>query len=232
MTDHSTARSTRRAFIGGLAVTGTTGLAGCSGLFGGDSNPVANAPIPDNPGQYTYETMGSSDAPVSGAFVTNWKCPHCSTFSTGFLGTIVEEYVEPGDVILEHRALAYSGQNPWMGEDAPRAAEAGLAVWRTDPASYWEYHEHVMANQGNPRDTWATTDRLVGFAEDVGVSNVEAVRTAIEDRTYEQTVRSTASALGRAGITSTPALVIEGEVFNALNKSAVKTALDETTSNA
>ncbi|WEL21349.1 thioredoxin domain-containing protein [Halorhabdus sp. BNX81] len=238
MTDDSAARSTRRAFIGGLAVAGTAGLAGCGGLFGGQANvevpdgPVANAPIPSDASEYVYETMGTNDAPVTATYVANWKCPHCADFSTGFLGTIVEEYVEPGALAIEHRALAYINGNPWMGTDAPRAAEAGLAVWHTDPASYWQYHEYVMASQGDPRETWATTDRLVGFAEDVGVSDVDAVRTAIEDRTYKQRVQATATAVSQTGISSTPTLVIDGEAVNALNESAVRTTLDEKTSNA
>ncbi|WP_135662397.1 DsbA family protein [Halorhabdus rudnickae] len=228
---------TRKMTRRGALVAGTALLAGC--LEGGESTTVklpdgavANAPIPGDPATYEYETMGSGDAPLTATYVANWKCPHCADFSSGFLGTLVEEYVQPGDLAIQLRALAYTNNGPWMGEDAPRAAEAGLAVWHTDPEAYWAYHEHVMENQGDPGETWATTDRLVGFAEDVGVSDVDAVRTAIEDGTYNDAVRETATAVSQMGVTSTPTLVIDGQVVSALDESAVRSTLDDTLSNS
>jgi len=228
-----TRKMTRRSAL----VAGTALLAGCLGdseetTAEPPDGAVAGAPIPEDPGAYEYETMGNGDAPVTATYVSNWKCPHCADFSSGFLGTIVEEYVEPGDLAIQHRALAYTDRGPWMGQDAPRAAEAGLAVWNADPDNYWAYHEHVMANQGDPNETWATTDRLVGFAEDIGVSDAEAVRTAIEDGTYDDAVRATATAVSQAGVTSTPTLVIDGKVVSALEESAVRSTLDDAISNA
>ncbi|WP_136688134.1 DsbA family protein [Halorhabdus amylolytica] len=228
---------TRKMTRRGALAAGTALLAGCLGANEETSadppdGAVASAPIPANPGEYEYETMGDGDAPVTATYVANWKCPHCADFSSGFLGTIVGEYVEPGDLSIQHRALAYTNQGPWMGQDAPRAAEAGLAVWHTDPDNYWAYHEHVMANQGDPSETWATTDRLVGFAEDVGVSDIEAVRTAIEDGTYDDAVRATATAVSQAGVTSTPTLIIDGQIVSALDESAVRSTLDDALANA
>lgn len=219
---------TRRQFV--AAAGSSFALAGCLGDGGSDDpagtvtvpdapvpdGPVANAPVPDDaPEGYTYATMGSGDGPTV-RYYGNWKCPYCAQFSTGFLSDLVTDYVEPGDVDLEYRALSYFDGEPFLGADAPRAARAGLAVWNVDPGSYWTFHEYVMANQPPEAQAWATTDTLVAFAEAAGVEGVDAVREEIESGAYETAVTDTSDAASAAGVDSTPALVIDGEALNPL----------------
>lgn len=225
-------QTTRRGFL----AAGGVALAGCLG--GGDNSnadppdgPVANAPIPAEPASYDYATMGDRDAAVTATYFSNWKCPHCADFSEGFLGTLVTEYVEPGDVSIQHRALAYTRQGPWMGSDAPRAARAGLSVWYTAPESYWRFHEHVMANQASPGDNWATTDRLVELAREAGVGDLETVRSDIESGAYEDAVRATSSVAAQVGVSSTPSLVIGSDIVSALDESTVRSTLDDAIAN-
>lgn len=241
---------TRRRFLAAAGLAGVSGLAGCSSLGGpsgsdgggsGVGTPppgaVSGAPIPDDPPSFDYATAGTGDAPVV-TYVGNWKCPFCAGFSTGesdepvlALGTILSEYVEPGDVSLRYRGLAYgSNGEPFLGPDAPRATRAGLAVWTVDPESYWNYHEHVMANQPPESETWATTDRLVRFAEQAGVASVEEVRSAIEDGQFEERVAATTEAAADAGVGGTPALVIDGDVHSPFEPQKTRDALDALTS--
>lgn len=221
-----------------LAVGGVAALGGCSALSsGGDSSdggtggslnggngsgsgsgtptakppsgPVAGAPIPDDPGEHTYATMGTGGRLVT--YFGNWKCPNCAEFSTGFLRDIVKEYVEPGDVHLRFRGVAYFPDgSPWLGPDAPRAARAGLAVWNVDPASYWPYHEQVFAEQPPENEEWATVDRLMKLAHVAGVDDVSDVREQVESREYENSLQSTADA-AEDHIEGVPTLLIGGE---------------------
>ncbi|MFC4986771.1 DsbA family protein [Saliphagus infecundisoli] len=147
----------------------------------------------------------------------NWKCPYCADFSTGFLGDIVTDYVEPGDISLQFRSLAYIDGEPFLGSDAPRAAQAGLAAWNVDPETYWRYHEYVFANQPPESETWATTDKLVSFAEEAGVTETGQFRTKIQEQAYESPIRETSQAAADAGISGTPALIIDGEMVNPLS---------------
>ncbi|MXR43067.1 thioredoxin domain-containing protein [Halobaculum sp. WSA2] len=210
---------TRRRF---LAASGVIALSGC--LSGEDTGspdtevegPVANAPIPDDPRSFTYARTGSADRPTV-TYYGNWKCPYCADFSTGFLGDIITDYVEPGDVNLQFRALAYIDGEPFLGPDAPRAAQAGLAAWNVGPETYWRYHEYVFANQPPESATWATTDKLVSFAEEAGVPETGQLRTKIQEQAYESPIRETSQAAADAGVSGTPALVIDGETVNPLS---------------
>ncbi|MFB6173767.1 MAG: DsbA family protein [Halobacteriales archaeon] len=212
-----------------LVAAGAAGLGGCLGGGGSGAppdGPVANAPIPETPGAHRYATAGTGSAPVV-TYVGSWKCPYCAEFSLGFLRDIVEEYVEPGALSLRYRALAYASDGgPFLGPDAPRAARAGLAVWNVDPDTYWRFHEHVMANQPPEGRRWATTDRLVGFAEEAGVEGTDRIRAAVEGGRYRAAVRATARMTFEAGVEGTPALLIDGEVVSPFEKERTRRLLD------
>lgn len=205
-----------------LTSSGLLALSGCLGGGNGDSENtetdtgVVKIPIPNDPDSLTYAMAGATDRPTV-TYYGNWKCPYCAEFSTGFLGNIMSEYIEPGDISLRFRALSYFNGEPFLGSDAPRAARAGLAVWNVDPETYWRYHEYVFANQPSERETWATTDRLVSFAEQAGVSETNQLRTDLKGQNYESPVRKTTQAAADAGVSGTPILVINSEVVNPLS---------------
>ncbi|GKZ14277.1 thioredoxin domain-containing protein [Haladaptatus sp. T7] len=229
-----------------LATTGVTVLGGClggnqDGASGGDStdettsatngnsNPVASAPIPKNPGEHEYAIAGTGTADTTVRYFSNWKCPYCAQFSTGFLGEIVSEYVEPGEIDIELRTLGYFGDEPFLGPDAPRASEAGLAVWNVDPQSFWGYYEYVFSHQPSEKKQWATTDKLLSFMEKAGVKRRDEIKTQIESNEYESLLHQSDTAAQRAGVNSTPMLVIDGEAVVALKKDEVRKRLDSAT---
>jgi protein-disulfide isomerase len=234
--------TTRRAFLTAAAGGTTVGLAGCTSILGGDDGgggggdpvsadgPVASAPLPD--GESTYARMGTGGPVVT--YYGNWKCPFCAEFSTGSdrvysLGDLVGDYVEPGDLTLEHRSVAYLGDDPFLGPDAPRAARAGLSVWNRDPETYWHYHENLMANQPPEGEQWATADRLVEFANAVEMGQPGGLRDDLDSGAYEQEVRANTdpflNAFGdeRAG---TPAVVVDGTPRSPFEPEAFRNALD------
>lgn len=210
---------TRRRLLG---VSGLLALSGCLGGGNEESSNtetdgrVANAPVPSDPSSYTYATAGPADRPTV-TYYGNWKCPYCADFSTSFLNDIVADYVAQGDINLRFRALAYINGEPFLGADAPRAARAGLAVWNMNPKTYWRYHEYVFAEQPSERERWATTDKLVSFAERAGVTETKQIRTKLQNQVYEAPVRKTSQAATDAGISGTPALLIDGETVNPLS---------------
>lgn len=176
----------------------------------GETGAVATAPVPASPNEFRYALLGSADTEITVTYFGSWKCPYCAQFSTGMLPELVTDYVEPGDIALEFRDLAYIGGEPFLGPDAPAAGQAGLAVWNAKPASYWAFHEYVFQNQPPESEQWATADRLVQFARSAGVSATEAIRTAIQENQYEDALRATGRAANDNGVNSTPTLLING----------------------
>lgn len=181
-----------------------------------ETDVITSAPIPESPSEFRYATMGSADAEVTVTYFGSWKCPYCAQFSTGMLSQLVADYVEPGDIALEFRHLAYFGGEPFLGPDAPAAGQAGLAVWNAEPASYWAFHEYVFQNQPPEREQWATADKMVQFARSAGISETDPVRTAIQENQYTDALRATDRAAENNGISSTPALLIDGTTINPL----------------
>ncbi|MFC7045287.1 DsbA family protein [Halobacteriaceae archaeon GCM10025711] len=174
--------------------------------------PLASASIPDEPGDATYAIMGSEDADVTARLFGSWKCPYTRDFVTNQLDGIVRDYVEPGDVAIEYRAVAYYRGDPFLGADAPRSARAGLSVWHTDPESYWEYFATVFANQPPERYKWGTVGQLLEFVEAADVSQEQQIRSAITSGEYEQAVRANTEAALEEQITTVPRLVVDGTV--------------------
>ena len=205
--------------IGETALTDDTGTStpsnGSSDSSGGNS-VVATAPVPASPNEFQYAQLGSTDAEVTVTYFASWKCPYCAQFSTSMLPELVADYVEPGDIALEFRDLAYIGGEPFLGPDAPAAGRAGLAVWNTEPALYWTFHDYVFQNQPPESEQWATADRLVQFARSAGISGTEAIRTAIQENQYEDALRATGRAASNNGVDSTPILLIDGATVTPL----------------
>ena len=219
---------------GGVAFAG--GAAAVSGVFGGsDGNTgddsqtgaVASASVPASPDESRYAVMGTADAAVTVTYFGSWKCPYCADFSTGFLSTLVRDYVEPGKITLKFRDLAYINGKRFLGPDAPAAGRAGLAVWNADPDSYWAYHEYVFQNQPPESKQWATADTLASFAENAGVANPSAVRTAVQEQTYEDALRATTEAAATAGVQGTPTLVIDGTTVSPFKEEKTRRLIEE-----
>lgn len=177
---------------------------------------VANAPVPETLSENRYATMGTSKRSTV-TYYGSWKCPYCAEFSLGFLNEIVTDYVKPSGLSLEFRGLAYTGGEPFLGQDAPRATRAGLAVWNLAPDLYWGYHEYVFGNQPPESEQWAITDQLITFAEQAGIRRTDELRSRIESGRYRAAVRDTAAAAQQAGVNSTPTLVIDGKTISPLN---------------
>ena len=198
--------------IGETVLTDETGSPTSDGSnnSSGENGVVATAPVPASPNEFQYARLGTAGAEVTVTYFGSWKCPYCAQFSTGMLSQLVTDYVEPGDITLEFRDLAYIGGEPFLGPDAPAAGQAGLAVWNDEPASYWTFHEYIFKNQPPESEQWATADRLVELARSAGVSATEEIRTAIQENQYEDALRATGRAASDNGVDSTPTLLVDG----------------------
>lgn len=172
--------------------------------------------------------MGTGNADATVTYFGSWKCPYCAQFSTGFLSTLVTDYVKPGQIALKFRNLAYIGGKPFLGPDAPAAARAGLAVWNDDPESYWPYHEYVFRNQPPESKRWATADTLTSFAQEAGVTDPSVVRTAIQENKYEDALRATSDAVADAGVSGTPTLLVDGTTVSPFKKDRTRRLIEET----
>ncbi|CQR52932.1 MULTISPECIES: DsbA family protein [Haloferax] len=177
------------------------------------SDPSFDLPTESLPSLQTdnrYPTVGTADTTVT--VYGNWKCPYTQEFVQQQFGTLIEDYVATGDLSVEFRNVAYMDGEPYLGPDAPRASEAGLAVWNIDPESFWTYFAYVFANQPQERYDWATTDNLVRIAEEADVNGIDQIQRAIRSRAYAQSVQLSADSAAELDITTVPRVVSDDEV--------------------
>jgi len=170
-----------------------------------------DVPIPEAPGRHAYATMGDGRGPTATVF-GNWKCPYTQEFVLQHLPRIIEKYVRPGDLTIRFRALSYQNGDPFLGADAPRAARAGLTVWHRDPDAFWRYFGTAFLNQPQERYEWATTEQLAEIATAAGVDETNEVALEIKDGAHADAVHETVDAAARAGVTTVPRVVVNGEV--------------------
>ncbi|MXR19578.1 DsbA family protein [Halobacterium bonnevillei] len=173
---------------------------------------AAETPIPDAPADYEYATMSArSDAPVATVY-GSWKCPYTREFVRTGLPELVAEFVASGDVALEFRSVAYDGDEPFLGEDAPRASRAGLAAWHVDPDAYWEYFEYVFANQPPEREAWAQPDALARFASEAGVEPTDQFEAEFTGSGHSDAVRAASTRFQELDADAVPRVVTSDSV--------------------
>jgi protein-disulfide isomerase len=166
---------------------------------------LSTTQLPEQTPDPRYPTIGTADTTVT--VYGNWKCPYTQEFVRQQFGGLVDEFVVTGDVSVEYRNVAYLDGEPNLGTDAPRAAEAGLAVWDVDQSAFWEYFSYVFANQPQERFEWATTDNLVRIANRATVEGLDQIRQSIRSRAYSQSVTMSSERASELGVSTVPRVV-------------------------
>ena len=91
---------------------------------------------------------------------------------------------------------------------ADLAAEAAYEVYKQlGDAAFWQYHEKLFANQKS--EDGLLRPGLEKYAEELGV-DMAKFKAALDNRTHKDRVQQDKDAAQKAGISGTPAFVING----------------------
>lgn len=243
----------RRGLVATLGSAAGLGLAGCSSITGtpagtpesptgtateetsgtptdggdaGNAGVVATAPVPRTDTEYAL--MGRADTPETATLYGGWKCPYTRDFVRGMFRDVVRDYVDPGRLTVEFRAVRFQADEP-HGTDEPRSNRAGLAVWHTDPEQFWPYVAHVFSVQPPETEEWATTERLVAFAREAGVEDTRAVERAAEGDQYDDLWQGTMEVIEEKSIRGIPRFELGGDITApTIDPDATRAQLDRT----
>ncbi|MFC7044691.1 DsbA family protein [Halobacteriaceae archaeon GCM10025711] len=170
----------RRRLLGATAA-GLAGTAGCLGLGSGGAGGATGQDGAD-PGEIDLAgkpRLGSTDAPLTLYYWTDFQCPFCAQFEAETLPKIREEYVSSGDLLVVTIPVAF------FGEDSLTAAAAAKCVWRQtgedDPDAYWAWHAAVYDEQGDKNSGWASRANLLDITESVEGVSADRVATCLDE---------------------------------------------------
>ena len=151
--------------------------------------------------------LGDPNAPITLVVYADYNCPHCHEFDP----KIIEVANDFADVRLVYKFYPLDGT---CNRSMPRTsrssscAAAAAAYSAYQEGKFWEYNETLFANfqRYGP-------NRLVDYAGQVGLSDPEIARTALEDRTVRAKIEADIAEADRAGLTGTPTLFFNGRQF-------------------
>jgi protein-disulfide isomerase len=140
-------------------------------------------------------SRGPSDAPVTIVEFSDFQCPYCSR-AVPIVDALVERHPEDVRVVYRHLPLE---------QIHPRARDAAVAAGcAEDQGKFWVYHDGLFENPGKLSD-----EDLARLAGETGL-DTEAFAACYAARTPEARVDADIAAAKAAGLSSTPAFLVNG----------------------
>jgi len=167
---------------------------------------VVGVPVP--PGVVVAQagdpSLGAADAPRTVFLFTQWHCAFCRHFFEATFPQLRRELIDTGRVRLVIKAFPI-GDESQPTEQARRAAEAAYCAH--EQGAFWEYTERLVA-----RGAGYEAGELARYARDEGLQE-EAFMACLEGGEYAEVVATTIRTAVAAGITATPAFVIDDQLY-------------------
>ena len=176
---------------------------GASGAAAAPLTPPASpipAAVPRN-----GRTLGSPTAKVVLDMWEDFQCPGCGNFSRSIEPVIIERYAATGQLRLTFHDYAFIGQESLDAASAARCAD--------NQGRFWDYQAWLFANQNGENKGWFSRARLAAIAQALGLDL--ATWSACYDGGAERAAVTAETQSGvKAGIQSTPTLVLDGTVVD------------------
>lgn len=197
------------AIVVAAIVAASLGLQMTTSPAADNTSPAENV-SPATSGQddkFTAANLVSAGAPVLGdpeAKVTivdfsDFQCTNSRRFATQTEPQIVRDYIDPGmaNIVFVHF--------PVFGPDSVTAASASMCA--DEQGKFWEFHDHLYANQGVENSGWASADNMRRFASEVGLDQ-ESFDTCLKSDKYGQQIQSDLDLALSRGFSRTPSFII------------------------
>lgn len=146
--------------------------------------------------------LGSPDAPVTIVEFGDYQCPFCGMWNANTKPAVEKNLIETGKAKLIFVDFAVIGPDSLKAHAGSYcAAEQGL---------YWQYHDHVYANQGHENDGWAKPGNLKLLASGIAGLDTESFSECLDSGKYEQRIRDNTKVARDSGARSTPSFIVIG----------------------
>ncbi|MFD5249969.1 DsbA family protein [Amycolatopsis sp. NPDC058340] len=146
--------------------------------------------------------VGRADAPVTMVIFSDYRCPFCAKFSRDTEPTLRAKYVDTGKLRMEWRDF------PIFGDQSVQAASAARAAGRQ--GKFWEFNRALYAAAPDKGHPDLPPDRLLAFAREAGVPDLERFQQDTKSPALLQEVQNDLNEGSSLGVTSTPAFSVNG----------------------
>jgi protein-disulfide isomerase len=180
-----------------------------SGGFGDDaeaaavSRPEVPAPAQELRQGRTLVQPGVTP-PVTIDAYEDPQCPACGLFTERIEPLIIAEHVETGTASFTYRDFVFLGDESWNAAIAMRVAD-------DMDGKFWDYHQALFHNQSDENAGGFTPARLADIAELVDLDREEFLE-RLDDPAYREAVEAENAIARELAITSTPTIIVNGEV--------------------
>ncbi|WP_372727634.1 DsbA family protein [Nocardioides sp.] len=152
--------------------------------------------------------VGDPDAPDTVVVYEDFLCPFCAELE-GATRERLAELAAEGEVYVEYRPFQLLGIDYSM----EAASAFGVVLDVSGPEVAKEFHDLLFENQPSEGGPYPDTDDLVAWAVEAGADE-EQVRGPIEETAFRQWVINASDAASKAGINTTPTVLVNGEPLN------------------
>ena len=148
---------------------------------------------------------GSADAPVEITEYADYQCPFCQTFATLQMPTIEQRLIETGRLRWRYRDF------PLQQHQYSRLA-AHSAACADEQGKYWSQHQKIYEGQSQ----WAESSNAAAifrrYAGEIGLK-LDQYDACMKSGKYAGRIQASYEEGVRAGVSSTPTLLVGGRLY-------------------
>jgi len=206
------------AILVGLAVLGLGALGFLMSRPRVTSIPANVTIQPSDTAGFHGYVKGSESAPVEITEYADYQCPFCQTFATLQMPTIEERLIRTGRVRWRYRDF------PLQQHEFARLA-AHAAACADEQGKYWQMHDRIYEGQGE----WSAGDADDHFRDYAGAVGLDQGRydECMQSGKFAGRIQASIEEGGRAGVSSTPTLLVGGRLYQGrIDSDAIRRLVD------
>ena len=154
--------------------------------------------------------VGDDSAPTTVTIYEDFQCPICAQFEAE-IGEELNAGIEAGKVKVDYRMVSFLDRASG-NEYSSRAMNAAAVVLDTAGVdAFKSFHDELFANQPEEGTDGPEDDELIDAAVAAGADEA-SIRTAIEDKSFDQWIKNATDQMSVDGVNGTPTVFIDGEL--------------------
>ena len=146
--------------------------------------------------------LGDPNAPITLVEFGDYQCHFCNVHFQNTEHVLYENFIATGKVKIIFKDFSI------IGPDSVNAAHGAHCA--NDQGKFWEYHDILYNNWTGENNGWASSDNLLGFAQEIDL-DVNQWSDCMIDSKYSQIIKDSSNDARSLEITGTPAFFVIGK---------------------